>query len=235
MKPLTRFREGMTTEGKRYTEHELSAVDCQQRQRELSGNLIGLIDVLYALVLVQGAVAYRSLFENGSEFLHLERCLPVVLALALIFFTAIHSFIDYHLAAADQPYQLLDKQKRQRDLLRFYLDIVIVGMYSFILLKCHVLLYNPGGDLLFAFLMFPALFLLFVGWGELRRRTAPGTRQPYDVRLLLFFFFAYGLLALAYLLTSNGWIGNSEFLLAAFLLMGFYRWLNWRQNRWCVD
>src|SRR5262249_40792631 len=152
----------------------------------------GLIDVLYALVLVQGAEAYRSLFVNGGEFLHFERFLPVALALVLVFFTAIHSFIDYHLAAEDQPYQFLDRKRRQKDLVRYYLDIVIVGTYSFILLKCHILLDSPGGDLTFAFFTFPALFLLFIGWGELRRRTAPNAQQPYDVRLLFLFLAAYG-------------------------------------------
>lgn len=233
---LKRFRDEIASAGEPYSATELAtSADCKKRQRELSGKLIGLIDVLYALVLVQGAVAFRSLFVDGEEFLHPERFIPVVLALVLVFFTAIHSFIDYHLAAEDQPYQFLDQARRAKDLHRFYLDIVIVGLYSFILLKFHVLLRDPGGDLVFALFSFPALYLLFIWWGELRRRTAPGGKQPYDARLLFMFLLAYGLLAVAYMTTANGWIGNSEFLAAALLLMVFYRWLNWQQNRWCQD
>lgn len=232
---LGRFRGEVSAEGKPYSKAELQAEGgCARRQRELSARLTGLIDVLYALVLVEGALAYRSLFVTEDQFLHPERFLPVVLALILIFFTTIHSFIDYHLAAEDQPYQFLDKQRRRSDLGRFYLDIVIVGLYSFILLKCHVLLVSPDGDLTFAFFTFPVLFFLFIWWGELRKRTAPDGKQRYEPRLLLLFLFAYGLLAMVYLTTTSGWVANSGFLLAALLLMSLYRWLNWRQNRWCV-
>jgi hypothetical protein len=230
-----RFRGEVSAEGEPYSEAELQAEGgCVRRQRELSARLTGLVDVLYALVLVEGAVAYRSLFVTDEQFLHPEQFLPVVLALVLIFFTTIHSFIDYHLAAEDQPYQFLDKQRRRNDLGRFYLDVVIVGLYSFILLKCHVLLVSPSGDLAFAFFTFPVLFFLFIWWGELRKRTAPDRKQRYEPRLLFLFLCAYGLLAMGYLTTARGWVANSVFLLAALLLMGLYRWLNWRQNRWCV-
>lgn len=192
-----------------------------------------LIDVLYALVLVGGAEAYRSLFTTGQEFQHPSQFLPVVLALFLVYFTAIHSFIDYHLASEDQPYQFLNTSKRRADLWRFYLDVVIVGLYSFVLLKCHVLLSSPGADLGPVFFAFPAIFLLFIVWGVLRERTSPGSSQTYGVGLLGLCFILYTVLAVAYTVTSNGWIGNSEFLFAAFLLMAIYRWINWRQNRWC--
>lgn len=236
MRLLEGLRAEISNEGERYTCEELAPEDgCARRQRELSTRLIGLVDVLYALVLVQGAVAYRSLFLNRHEFLEPDRFIPVVLALALVFFTAIHSFIDYHFAAEDQPYQFLDRGKRRWDLLRFYLDILIVGFYSFILLKAHVLVYSPAGDLVFVFFAFPVLFSLYILWGALRSMTAPGEKQRYDPRLLFLFLLAYGLLAIAYLATSNGWLGNSEFLAVGLGLMGCYRWVNWRQNRWCTE
>jgi hypothetical protein len=229
---LERLQKELTTPGEEYTDKES---DTKSRQGNLSRQLTVLIDVLYALVLVGGAEAYRSLFTTGGEFQHPSRFLPVVLALVLIYFTAIHSFIDYHFASEDQPYQFLDKGKRGWDLFRFYLDVVIVGLYSFILLKCHILLDSPGGDLAPAFFTFPAIFLLFIGWGGLRRRTASEHEQPYRVRLLALCLGMYALLAIAYNYTSNGWAGNSEFLFLALLIMMFYRWLNWSQNRWCAE
>jgi hypothetical protein len=233
---LNALRECLTTEGRKYEETELEDSDKgNSRQRDISRQLTVLIDVLYALVLVGGAEAYRSLFTRGDEFMHPSRFLPVVLALVLIYFTTIHSFIDYHLAAEDQPYQFLNKSKRKTDLKRFYLDVVIVGLYSFLLLKSHVLLTHSDANLTPVFWAMPAIFLLFLWWGRLRQKTAPGTNQPYSVRLLRFCTFLYWVLALAYTLTSNGWIGNSEFLVAAFLIMAFYRWANWRQNRWCYE
>lgn len=233
---LNALRECLTTEGRKYDDTELEDSNkCNSRQRDISRQLTVLIDVLYALVLVGGAEAYRSLFTRPGEFIHLSSFLPVVMALILIYFTTIHSFIDYHLAAEDQPYQFLDRSKRKTDLKRFYLDVLIVGLYSFLLLKSHVLLTHPSADLTAVFWAMPAIFLLFVWWGSLRQKTAAETNQSYRVALLYFCALFYGVVALAYTLTSNGWIGNSEFLFVALLIMTFYRWANWRQNRWCHD
>jgi hypothetical protein len=233
MKFLESFQKGLTERGEEYTDSELATSDNRAvRQRDLSRQLIVLVDVLYALVLVGGAEAYRSLFTMGGEFQDVSRFLPVVLALILIYFTTIHSFIDYHLASEDQPYQFLDRLRRRIDLGRFYLDILIVGLYSFALLKSHVLLDSPGADLTPVLFTFPGIFLLFIIWGALRAQTAEG-KQPYSPRLLYLIWAIYFLLAVAYACTSNGWIGNAEFLGAAILIMLFYRWMNWRQNRWC--
>lgn len=236
MSRLERFQNALTKQGGKYTTAELGTTDkCESRQRDLSRQLTVLVDVLYALVLVGGGEAYRSLFTRGHEFQHVSLFLPVSLALVLIYFTAIHSFIDYHLASEDQPYQFLSKSRRKWDLSRFYLDVVIVGSYSFMLLKSHVLLDSPGADLSPVFLSLPAIFVLFIVWGALRARTAADAQPSYDPRLLFLCCALYLLLGTAYAETPNGWIGNSEFLGAALLIMGFYRWMNWRQNRWCVE
>lgn len=234
---LNALRECLTTDGEKYTDVNKAddSTKGESRQRDISRQLMVLVDVLYALVLVGGAEGYRSLFTMGDEFQHPSRFLPVVLALVLIYFTTIQSFIDYHLSAEDQPYQLLNKSHRRTDLKRFYLDIVIVGLYSFLLLKSHVLLAHPDADLTPVLWTLPAIFLLFTRWGKLRQKTAEASNQSYSVCLLRFCTLLYGVLALAYTLTSNGWIGNSEFLFAALLIMVFYRWANWRQNRWCYE
>lgn len=223
----------MLNKGKAYTDTELEDPSAgQRRQRDLSRQMTVLIDVLYALVLVEGAGAYRSLFTRADEFEHISWVLPVVLALALIYFTAIQSFIDYHFASEEQPYQFLHKTKRKNDLVRFYLDVLIVGLYSFILLKCHVLLDSPGGDLTLAFLTFPVIFALYILWGWLRRTAVSETKQAYSPWLLGLFFVLYGALSVIYICTSNGWVGNSEFLFVALLLMIAYRLLNWQQKNW---
>jgi len=233
MRSFKSFQEGLTKPGKVYLDSELATDDNRAlRQRDLSRQLIVLVDVLYALVLVGGAEAYRSLFTMGDEFHHLSHFLPVVLALILIYFTTIHSFIDYHLASEDQPYQFLDRLRRRVDLWRFYLDILIVGLYSLALLKSHVLLDDPGADLTPVLFIFPGLFLLFIVWGALRQQTAEGN-QRYSPSLLYLVFAVYFLLAVTYTCTSNGWFGNAEFLVAALLIMFLYRVVNWRQNRWC--
>jgi hypothetical protein len=210
--------------------------DCGLRQREISRQMTRLVDVLYALVLVQGAINYSSIFTIGEEFRHLDRFAPVVLALLLIYFTAIQSFIDYHLASEAQPYRLLDGDRRRRDLLRFYLDVVTVGLYSFLLLKCHVLIQAPAADLGPVFWALVAMFLLYLVWGWLRQWTKPSqAAQPYGSGLLLVCLALYATLAIAYCLLADGWGGNAVFLAVALLIMCVYRWANWSQNQTCTD
>jgi hypothetical protein len=218
--------------GREYTADEVE--DCRRRQQELSRQMTRLIDVLYALVLAQGAVYYRSLFTLGDEFSDPSRFLPVTLALVLIYFTAIQSFIDYHFASEDQPYQLLDKDRRRKDLVRFYLDVLIVGAYSFLLLKCHVLLADPGADLTPVFLAIVAIFALYIVWGELRKSTAVPAERRYAPGLLGVILLLYLALWVAYSrFPSGNWRVNAAFLFAALLIMLIYRWLNWTQTNYC--
>lgn len=217
--------------GRVYTTDEVD--NCPQRQLELSRQLTRSIDVLYALVLVQGAVNYRSLFTMGDEFSHPSRFLPVTLALILIYFTTIQSFIDYHFASEDQPYQLLNRTNRGRDLARFYLDVLIVGAYSFLLLKCHVLLAAPGADLTPVFVAYAAIFGLYLVWGWLRKSTANPKEQRYSSWLLWLVLIVYGGLWAGYTRISPDWIVNAAFLSGALLVMLVYRRVNWIQTSSC--
>lgn len=220
-------------DGEAFTEDQLDFIGCKQRQVELSRQMTRLVDVVYALVLVQGAVYYRSLFTMEGEFLHPSKALPVVLALILIYFTAIQSFMDYHLASEDQPYQMLDKARRKNDLRRFYLDIVIVGLYSFLLLKCHVLLTAPAEDIWPVFAALVAVFLFYGCWGKLRQATLPPGGQKYGGWLIFACLSLYVGLLIIYTLVPQGWIANAACLFGALVVMGFYRWHNWAQNRFC--
>jgi len=236
MSPSRPFEGRLWRKGSEYTSELSAENDRQQRQRDLSRQLTVLVDVVYALVLVAGAEAYRSLFTTGMMD-EPSRFLPVVLALVFVYFTAIHSFIDYHLASEDQPYQFLDKSKRGWDLVRFYLDIVIVGAYSFLLLECHGLLSDPAADIFPMLAALPGIFVLFLFWGWLRGKSAPNSsdKGPYKIALLWVCLALYAILAGIYELVADGWVGNSIFLATALAIMLLYRWINWDQNRWCND
>jgi len=220
-------------DGAEYTPEDVP--NCKQRQLELSRQMTRLIDVLYALVLVQGAVYYRALFtlSDRFSFSHLGRWVPVLLALALIYFTAIQSFIDYHFASEDQPYQLLDRRYRATDLIRFYCDVLIVGVYSFVLLKCHVLLAAPDSDLLPVMLAFVLIFLLYLVWGRLRRKSSGQNDQPFSPALLWLAAGAYVAIAILYAMVPSGWGANSFALGLALAVMLVYRVLNWKQTDYC--
>lgn len=201
-----------------------------ERQPEMSRRLGDLVDVVYALVLIEGAREYHRVFTRPDEFTHLGTWLPVVIALLLIYFTAIQSFVDFHLAAEDQPFQLLRRRGRAVDLLRFYIDVVAVGLYSFLLLKCHVLIDDPGANIFWAFLAIPFVFVLYLVWGVLRRQTArlPGGGFSWD--LLVAACLSYVVLALVYWFLPKTWEANAACLGAALALMALYRYYNWAQN-----
>jgi hypothetical protein len=211
------------------------ALDAGKREYDLSNQLVRLVDVVYALVLVQGAVYYRRVFTEPGYFSHSSRFGPVVLALILVYYITIQSFVDYHLAAEDQPYRILSADKRNVDLFRFYFDLVIVGSYSLFLLKCHPLIHEPGADIHVALWTLPGIFALYWIWGELRKFTSETEenvrKRPYAPSLLLIMLVLFGVLAFAYGVEPGGSLRNSCALAAGLVLMLVFRVLNWPQNR----
>jgi hypothetical protein len=206
-----------------------SAAPGERQQVEISRQLARLVDVIYGLVLVQGALNYRLLFTRPEEFTSAAQFLPVSLALALIYFMTIQSFVDYHLASERQPYWLLSRGRRHLDLTRFYLDILIVGSYSFMLLKSHPLLDSPDAELAPVFWTLPLVFGLYLVWGWLRAATGTSQSQTYSASLLFAFFLMYCALAFAYTKVAVDSTANSSFLVLAIFLMALYRYLNWQQ------
>ncbi len=167
----------------------------------------------------------------GDEFEDPSKWFPVVLALILIYFTTIQSFVDYHRASEDQPYQLLNTEKRRSDLLRFYLDIVIVGIYSFMLLKCHALLKAPGANVTPVFFAFVMIFFLYVLWGCLREKTGNEKTQSFSIALLLVVLIIYAVISFAYTrIIVIDWQVNTVFFFIALYVMVVYRIVNWIQN-----
>lgn len=227
-----RFRGRVTSSPDPYPPVQADLLaECSRRQADLSHRVTTFIDVLYGLVVVISAESYHQLVTD-DKYLHIKRGLPVVLALVFVYFTTIQSFVDFHLSEEDRPYRLLNVNKRGVDLRRFYLDVVIVGFYSFLIFRCHVLLNAPAGDLTAVFVTVPVIFALYILWGWLRDGTIFGS--AYSPWLLLSAMGLYVVLAMGYdLLFGSGWVKNAAFLATALVVMLAYRWLNWAQNRVC--
>lgn len=197
-----------------------------------SQQLVGIIDVLLALVLVEGAVSYRRLFTSPSA-----ANAPAVIALVLVFFTALRSFIDWHVAMEQSRYRILTEDRRTGELVRVFLDFTIMATYSFVLLRAHMLIADPHADLLAVAIAFPAIYVLYLAWDALLRRADDDTAQQFSQRLLwVTLTAALVLLALYALARANGWFGwsgqtlNTVFLSLELALVAVYRGLNWRQQ-----
>jgi len=212
-------------------------------EERVSDRLLNLIDILFGLVLVEGPLAYRSILTA-----HGHRNLPVVIALLLIVYTAVRSFVDWHVLMEYAPYQIMTEESRKLRLLcepvrlrtlelwRLYLDFLIVAIYSLMLLRAHVLLDDQAAGLRFLMWTFPALFVLYLLWGALyRQATGP---QQFNKRLLLLALLGSCALAIAYTvvwdkhtLAGHGTLRNVGFLLGEAGLMACYRSRNWLQQR----
>ncbi len=203
-----------------------------------SQQLVGIIDILLGLTLVEGAVSFRSMFAEGSN-----ANLPAMVAMVLIYYTAVRSFIDWHIAMEVRPYRILTEGSRLSELGRVLLDFVIMASYSFLILRAHILIEKPGSDILAIAITYPAIYCAYIVWGILRENTTPGpplqreTPKPFRPTLLLVtLLIACGLLAGYVVGRAHGWLGsnkadlNTALLCAELLLIGWYRHKNWSQQ-----
>jgi hypothetical protein len=212
------------------------------QEKDVSERLLDLIDILFGLVIVEGALYYRSILAA-----HGHRNLPVVIALALIMYTAVRSFVDLHSLMEYAPYQIMTEEPRScqwlcepvklrtLELWRLYTDFLIVAAYSVMLLRAHALLDDQAAGLRFLMWSFPALVVLYLFWGELFRQSAG--RQQFKVSLLVWTLVGSIVIAIAYnltwdlkLLAGHGTLRNVIFLALEAALMCGYRSRNWRQQ-----
>jgi hypothetical protein len=209
----------------------LERMTAEQIEAATSSHLIRLIDFFFALVLGQGILQFAEVIESPFE-----ANVAVWLALITVYYTVIRSFLAWHAAIEARRYRILVERVRTGELWRVYIDVAIVGLYSYMLFGVTPLIADKGADLSGLLWAFPILFLLYLLWGMLRNY-AWGVEE-FDPRFLLGFGIAYVLLALGYTLVPVGTLGidqdagNIITLAFAFALMAFYRYINfWQESR----
>lgn len=192
-----------------------------------SQQLVGVIDVLLALILVEGAVSYKELFTGHSRM-----NAAVLLALVLVYYTALRSFIDWHLAMEERPYRILDRNARSVELGRVVLDFGIMATYTFLLLRAHVLIDDPGADLLALALAYPAIYAMYMAWNRLQR-CAYGAER-FTQRPLWAATTAASILVGLYLLAPqlglDDELRNTLFVLLELGIVAAFRHTNWQQQ-----
>jgi hypothetical protein len=215
-----------------------------EKETDVSGQLVRLIDLLFGLVIVQGALYYRPLLAAHG---HVSS--PAAIALALIMYTVVRSFVDWHTLMEHAPYRIVTSTKRLSSLLqvrtlelwRLYVDFLIVATYSFLLLRGHVLLKTPAAHLRLFFWSFAGIFALYWIWGELLH-LASGADRQFKEKLLFIALGAAILLAAGYTvaagdkhLAGDGIERNDIALGMAFVIMVLYRFGNWKQQKTIND
>jgi len=201
-----------------------------------SQQLVAIIDILLGLTLVEGAVAFRSMFTQSST-----ANAPAIIAMVLVYYTAIRSFIDWHIAMEVRPYRILTEKVRDKELRRVFLDFAIMASYSFLILRAHTLIQHPGSDITAIAITYAAIYLAYIIWGKLREHakqirgvTLP---SPFAPGLLIATLTIAGLLLAGYVIgRSEETFGlskadfNTVFLALELLLIAWYRHENWVQQ-----
>ena len=204
----------------------------QDREAPVQQNLVQLVDVLFALVLTLPVITQANIIRAPWQNWHAN--VTMLVATLLGYYVVIRSYIDWHIAMADAPYKIRTEGDRFRELIRVYVDLLIVGSYVMLFLAAGHLARHPGGDLR-PFLLFLALIvLLYIAWGVVRRRTYKTKREYKRPTLIIVLV---GLLAIcgAYWIDHSGdgllaHHGTARDLTALGLALAV--WIAYRKRNW---
>lgn len=211
-------------------ESRLDRATPEEQEADISGHLVRLIDFFFGLVIAQGVLRFDTVFKEPWNATP-----QVLVALVIIYYTVVRSFIAWHSAIEQWRYRVLVSKDRIRtiELWRVYTDIFIVIVYAFLLLTAEPLIHDEGADISAFLFGFPVLFALYVLWGRLRR-IAWGGNDPFNLLYLVFFGFASFVVAGVYKLNPDIGIsealGNTIALGCIGLLMVLYRFINFWQG-----
>ena len=195
---------------------------------DTSNYLVGMIDIFFALVVGQGVLVFQTAIAQPFS-----ASPQVWLALMLIYYTVIRSFVAWH-SAIEAGWYRMSSDRRTTELWRLYVDVLIVALYAYMFIAAEPLMKEEGSNLGGLFWAFPVLFALYWLWGCFRR-VAWG-EDEFDFWVLLLFGVLYAALAAFYVLLPSGTLGigeetgNTLALATALALMALYRYVNFWQG-----
>jgi hypothetical protein len=141
------------------------------RTKHISDQLVRLVQVFFGVVAGQGLVLYKDVVISPFEHDHI----PATLALGSIYVMIVWSWIDWNASMEDHPYDFrtrarthIGRWQTRAERWRFYSDIVIVVIYSYMLFQVGPLNGYPGADIRYLLLGYPLVFALYLASGELR-------------------------------------------------------------------
>ncbi|MBK5218945.1 MAG: hypothetical protein JJE35_04050 [Thermoleophilia bacterium] len=200
----------------------------EQAEAATSSHLVRMIDFFFALVLGQGLIRFADVVEAPFA-----ANVPVWIALVLIYYTVVRSFVAWHAAIETRRYKMSSKV-RTTELWRVYIDVLIVAAYAYMLFCAEPLIEHGGADMHRLLWAFPMLFILYGVWGHFRR-VAWGD-DGFNLKILAGFCGLYVLIAAAYtVIPSNTFSISDEtanilVLTVCLVAMGVYRYINFWQE-----
>lgn len=200
-----------------------------ERTKNISDQLVRLVQVFFGVVAGQGLVLYRSVVV--SPFHHDQ--IPAVLALVSVYLMIVWSWIDWNASMEDHPYDFrtrarttVGRWQTRCERWRYYSDILIVILYSYMLFQVQPLVGHPNADIRYLLLGYPLVFVLYLVSGELRilrYGTVASNIRPILEFLLAFLLVLGGYILLWHCGVSKFWL-NCGTLAAAMALTRLYRW-----------
>jgi hypothetical protein len=209
-------------------ESRLDRETLEQAEAATSSHLIRMIDFFFALVLGQGLIRFAEVIKSPFT-----ANLPVWIALVLIYYTVVRSFVAWHAAIETRRYKM-SSEVRTTELWRVYIDVLIVAVYAYMMFSAEPLIEYRGADIGGLLWAFPILFALYGIWGSLRR--AAWGRDGFKLWVLALFCFLYLMIAMGYtMIPSNTWSVDDEtanvmVLTISLVAMGLYRYINFSQE-----
>jgi hypothetical protein len=148
---------------------DVSALD--DKWKTVSGHLVRLVQILFGVVAGQSLLLYRDVVT--SPFHH--STIVAALALLSIYLMIVWSWIDWNITMEEAPYDFRTHADvrggrfiEHSERFRLYSDIAIVTIYAYLLFQVNPLVDDPGADLRYLLIGYPAVFTLYLVSGVLR-------------------------------------------------------------------
>lgn len=195
--------------------------------KRISDHLVRLVGIMFGVVVAQSFVRYDHIIVAPFEETHRTG----LLALGVVYFTVVMSWVDWHTTMELRPYALHPHNSaRLTELIRLWADIGVVATYAYLLLTIEAFGQTPSASIEGHLVGYPLIFLTYFLSGA-SRRVAYG-RYASNVRPIIGFGVAYLLLLGLYSFSRRSlggdpspdatWL-NAAALGEAFLLMVLYR------------
>ncbi|MEQ8851489.1 hypothetical protein [Gimesia sp.] len=157
---------------------------------EQSKRIFWVIQTVFSLLLAKSLVQYKvCILDPFSSDYYLT-----TLGLALVYGTALWSWIDYSFSTIVSPYDF--SRGKYFEKIRFFVDLLIVIAYAFLLFSLEKLQENKEANIESLLFCFSLIFLFYFLSGLLRRFRYG--RHASRIKIIIAFWLIFGFLAYAY-------------------------------------